>query len=198
MCKTSFKNWSEFSKATWFMSIYKIQLYFYILEMNSWKQNIYFKDAIYDSTYKHGIPHYRYSKCMLIVTKHWCNWSKKRQGGSDGKESAFNAGDLGLIPGLGRFSGGGHGNPLQYCCLENLHGQRTLASYSPWGCKELDTTEWLSTSQIINWNSLMLFLCQFLPKSSIDSTKSQSRHHQIFIKISINRFRNLYGNAKEP
>ena len=40
-------------------------------------------------------------------------------GGSDGKESAFNAGDLGLIPGLGRSPGGGCGNPLQYSCLEN-------------------------------------------------------------------------------
>ena len=40
-------------------------------------------------------------------------------GGLDGKESAHNAGDLGLIPGLGRSPGGGHGNPLQYSCLEN-------------------------------------------------------------------------------
>ena len=40
-------------------------------------------------------------------------------GGSDGKESACNAGDLGLIPGLGRCPGGVHGNPLQYSCLEN-------------------------------------------------------------------------------
>ena len=39
--------------------------------------------------------------------------------GSDGKESAWNAGDLGLIPELERSSGGGHGNPLQYSCLEN-------------------------------------------------------------------------------
>ena len=40
-------------------------------------------------------------------------------GGSDGKESACGAGDLGLIPGSGRSPGGGHGNPLQYSCLEN-------------------------------------------------------------------------------
>ena len=40
-------------------------------------------------------------------------------GGSAGKESACNAGDLGLIPGSGRTLGGGHGNPLQYSCLEN-------------------------------------------------------------------------------
>ena len=40
-------------------------------------------------------------------------------GGSDGKESAYNAGDLGLIPGSGRFPGEGNGHPLQYSCLEN-------------------------------------------------------------------------------
>ena len=39
--------------------------------------------------------------------------------GSDGKESACNSGDLGSISGMGRFPGGGHGNPLQYSCLEN-------------------------------------------------------------------------------
>ena len=46
---------------------------------------------------------------------------------SVGKESAYNAGDLGSIPGLGRSPGGGHGTPLQYPCLENPHGQRSLA-----------------------------------------------------------------------
>ena len=40
-------------------------------------------------------------------------------GGSDGKVSAYNAGDLGLIPGLGRSPGEGNGSPLQYSCLEN-------------------------------------------------------------------------------
>ena len=40
-------------------------------------------------------------------------------GGSDGKVSAYNVGDLGLIPGLGRSSGEGNGNPLQYSCLGN-------------------------------------------------------------------------------
>ena len=40
--------------------------------------------------------------------------------GSDGKASAYNAGDPGSIPGLGRFSGEGNGNPLQYLCLENF------------------------------------------------------------------------------
>ena len=62
-------------------------------------------------------------------------------GGSDDKESACKAGDLGWIPRLGWSPGGGHGNALQYSCLENPHGQRNLADYSP---KELDTTEKLS------------------------------------------------------
>ena len=65
-------------------------------------------------------------------------------GGSDGKESACLAGDLGLIPGLGRSPGGGHGNPLQYSCPENPCEQRSLEGYGPWGHKELDTTEQLS------------------------------------------------------
>ena len=101
-----------------------------------------------------------------------------------GKESACNAGDPSLIPGLGRSTGEGigyplqyswaslvaqlvknpsqyrrpwfdpwvgrspggrHGNPLQYSCLENLQGQRSLEGYSPWGRKESDMTERVST-----------------------------------------------------
>ena len=65
--------------------------------------------------------------------------------GSDSKESACNVGDLGSIPGLRRSPGGGHGNPLQYSCLENPQGQRSLVGYSPQGLKESDTTEQLST-----------------------------------------------------
>ena len=43
--------------------------------------------------------------------------------------------------------GGGHGNPFQYSFLENPHGQRSLASYRPWGYKESDMTEQLSTQR---------------------------------------------------
>ena len=66
-------------------------------------------------------------------------------GGSDGKESTCNAGDLGSIPRLGRSPGEGQSNLLQYSCLENPHGQRSQVAYSPWSCKESDTTERLST-----------------------------------------------------
>ena len=67
-------------------------------------------------------------------------------GGSDGKESAFNAGDPGSIAGLGISRGEGNGNPLHYSYLENPHGQRSLAGYSEWDCKELEMTEQLSTN----------------------------------------------------
>ena len=65
-------------------------------------------------------------------------------GDSDSKESTCSVGDLGLIPELGRSPGEGHGNPLQYSCLKNLQGQRSLVGYSPWGHKKWNTTEWLS------------------------------------------------------
>ena len=45
-------------------------------------------------------------------------------GGSDGKETACNAGDSGSIPGLGRSPGEGNGNPLQYSCLGNPMDRR--------------------------------------------------------------------------
>ena len=51
------------------------------------------------------------------------------------------AGDAGSIPGSGRSPGGRNGNPLQYSCLKNPHGKRSLAGYSPRGRKELDSTE---------------------------------------------------------
>ena len=73
----------------------------------------------------------------------WMKWGFP--GGSDGKESAHNERNLGLIPELGRSPGGGHGNSLQYSCLENPHGQRSLVGYSPWSYKESDTTDRLST-----------------------------------------------------
>ena len=65
--------------------------------------------------------------------------------GSDVKESACNAGDLGSISGSEISPGGENGKPLQYSCLENPYGQKNLVSNSPWGLKESDTTERLRT-----------------------------------------------------
>ena len=62
-------------------------------------------------------------------------------GGASGKELAHNAGatgDSSTVPGLRRFPGGGHGNPLQYSCLENPM-DREVWGYGPEHCKELET-----------------------------------------------------------
>ena len=56
------------------------------------------------------VPKLKYVKVMVV---------RGFPGGSDGKESAYNAGDLGSIPGSGRSPGEGNGNPIQYSCLEN-------------------------------------------------------------------------------
>ena len=60
------------------------------------------------------------------------------------KNPPANAGDIKDInstSGSGRGPGGGHGNPLQYPCLENPQGQRSLVSYSLWDNKELNMNE---------------------------------------------------------
>ena len=65
------------------------------------------------------------------------------------KTSLTNAGDItdvDLILGLGRSPGVGNGNPLQYFLPGEFHGQGSLVSFSPWGCKELDTIEQLTHS----------------------------------------------------
>ena len=67
---------------------------------------------------------------------------------SDSKDSTCNEGDLGSIPRLGRFPGGGHGNPLQYSCLEYPHEQRSMVDYCPRGRKKSDAIGLLSTALI--------------------------------------------------
>ena len=70
-------------------------------------------------------------------------------GGSEGKESSYNAGDPSLILGLGRSPRGGHGNPLQYFCLENPHGQRSLEGYiQSIGSQRIGHIQRLSTAQV--------------------------------------------------
>ena len=77
------------------------------------KLDIFFKrkkDEREGSKGKHQrVPHFLHQQ----------KWDQGFPGGSDGKESACNAGDLGSIPGLGRSPGEGNGNPLQYSCLES-------------------------------------------------------------------------------
>ena len=99
--------------------------------------------------------HRKYSTSLLTVSLLKCwrlpSWNQvSGLGFPVGKEPAYNAGDLGSIPGSGRSPGGGHGNLPHYSCLENPHGQRILAGYSSWGHKELDMTERLSTAEHIH------------------------------------------------
>ena len=63
---------------------------------------------------------------------------------SDSKESAHNAGGQSSIPGLGKSLWGRKWQPTPVCLPGKSHGQRSLAGYSPWGCKELDMTEQLT------------------------------------------------------
>ena len=70
-------------------------------------------------------------------------------GGSVVKNLPANSGDMGLIPGLGRSPGEENGNPIQYSCLGNPI-KRSLVGYSPWGCKELDTTVHIEVSSILH------------------------------------------------
>ena len=67
-------------------------------------------------------------------------------GGSDGKESACSAGDLGSIPGLGRSPEEGNGNQLQYFCLENHMDRRTWQATVT---KESDMTELLTVHSVV-------------------------------------------------
>ena len=77
----------------------------------------------------------------------------------DCKEPACNAGDLDSIPGLGRFHGEGNGNPLHYSCQENpMDRGAWRATYSPWGRKKSNTTEWLSLSLLDDFNVFFFFL----------------------------------------
>ena len=66
--------------------------------------------------------------------------------GTATKESAWNAGDTGSVPGSGRSPRGGNGNPLQYSCLKNPMDRE---AYSPKGHEELDMTERLNYYWII-------------------------------------------------
>ena len=92
---------------------------------------------------------HRVARCRLL-----CPWGPKSRtrlsdftldfpGGSDGKVSACNAGDLGSIPGSGRSPGKGNGNPLQYSCLENLQGCYMRISK----CRDPEFLECLRTSR---------------------------------------------------
>ena len=94
---------------------------------------------------------YKYVCVCTYIYTHMCiyvyvyRYIHDFPGGSDGKESTCNTGDLGLTSGLGRSLEKGmatHSSIL----AGKFHGQRSLAGCSPWSLRELGTTEWLSLS----------------------------------------------------
>ena len=88
------------------------------------------------------------SHCLPYL--HWvCWWGFL--GGSESKESACSAGDLGLISGLGRSPEGRQDYPLQYSCLENPYGQRSLVGYSP-RCPRVGHS-WATKNKVYWWHS---------------------------------------------
>ena len=88
-------------------------------------------------------------------------------GGSDSKESACNVGDLGSIPELGRSPGGSHGHSLQYSCLENSHGQRSL------GQKKSEMIEWLNTYTVDKKQVFFFSFLDRLLKSNLSLFRSR-------------------------
>ena len=86
-------------------------------------------------------------KCWMLLFISWCLLSSwDFPGGSDGKASVYNAGDLGSIPGLGRFPGEGNDNPSSTLAWKIPWTEELGAGYCPWGHKESDTTERLHFS----------------------------------------------------
>ena len=104
------------NRLPWYLSWERIHLQCRRPQFNSWVGKIWRRDRLLTPVFS-GFP-----------------------GVSAGKESARNAGDLGSISGLGRSPGEGKAYPPQYSGLENSMDY----IYSPWGCKESDTTEQLS------------------------------------------------------
>ena len=86
-------------------------------------------------------------------------------------------GDLGSIPGLEKSPGGGPDNPLQRSGLENSHGWRSLASYSPWGHKESDMTERLSSGCHTDKLRTQISLCKSAVPMEWTSPTPPLGHH---------------------
>jgi len=88
-----------------------------------------------------------------LVMKIWFNIQQSVSisfpGGSDGKESASNAGDLVLIPNVAKIPWSIKWQPTLVFLAGEFHGERRLVGYNPWSCKELDTTEQLTHNHIM-------------------------------------------------
>ena len=95
--------------------------------------------------------------CLLFQGSRW----------SSGEESTCQCRRFRFVPSVTKSPEVGNDNPLLYSCLENPHGQRSLEGYSPWNCKELDTTEHKHTTCTL-YRSLQIMNSQY--STVLDST----------------------------
>ena len=102
------------------------------------------------------------------------------------RANAGGTGDSHSIPGSGRSPRGGHGDVLQYSCLENPHGKRNLGGYGLWGLKELDTTE--ATYYMVHTHaflSLKYLLHKIIEIKKINNRgKSQQIYSKCFLLLT--------------
>ena len=108
-------------------------------------------------------------------------------GGVSGKEPTWQCRRYkrcGSIPGSGRSPGGGHGNPLQYSCLENLHGQRSLAGYSPWGHTVWTPLKQLSThAHITMYDSVYMSITQIHIHTFVSALTILTCQHVLCMRV---------------
>ena len=115
-------------------------------------------------------------------------------GGSDGKESTCNAGDLGLIPGLGRYPWGGQGNPLQCPCLENFHGQRSLGGLQVIGPQRVEH-DW-ATKHCTAYTDLLAKTIYNPMTAFVFIFGSLTLYTQLALRLSIAGEVNMYQNLE--
>ena len=104
----------------------------------------------------------------------------------------------GSIPGLGRSPGGGNGNWLQYSCLGESRGQRSLASYSPLGCTELNTIEATERGMEGKLKTICIassYLFTLLVLKSFVSLKWSKTEH-LYVKECLQHFHSSYKKNK--
>ena len=100
-------------------------------------------------------------------------------GSSAGKESASSAGEPSLIPGLGRSPEGGHGNPLQYSCLENSMDRGAWQAIQSMGSKRVRHTEVTQYTHI--WKTVLRFLKNNSNEETVKSVKHRTGKDPICI-----------------
>ena len=132
---------------------------FIIYWINNWKISCIF--FWWWKGYEYSTYSQPYHKKVITLTKP----KKVFPDGLDNKKSACNAGDPGLIPGLGRFPRRREWLPTPGFLSREFHGRRRLVGYSPWGCKQSDTTQRPThTSQI---REILIEFYNFWPSESL-------------------------------